>query len=135
MVLLVIGLLLAVVGCTNPPEPLPAAITCSHHYRPEATSTDGAQDGTLVVGQGEQESAVFEQMMLQAVYTAGQPDGNGVRVVVFDHEGEQIAEHLYQVGTSAQPLYSEFDGGHGFTGLIYVHHDGAQVQVWCAAAE
>ena len=131
----VVGLLLAVVGCTTPPEPLPAAITCSYQYRPEATSAAGAQEGALVVDRGEQESAVFEQMMLQVTYTAGQPDGNGVRLVLSDRGGQQIAEHLYQGGASAQVLYSEFDGGHGFTGLIYVHHEDAQVQVWCAAAE
>ncbi len=135
MGLFVLGLLLAVVGCTTPPEPLPAAITCTHQYRPDATSAAGARDGVLSVAQGEQQSATFDQMTLHVAYTAGQPDGNGVRVRVDGPGGQQIAEHLYQIGTSAGLLYTDFAGGHGFTGLIYVHHEDAQVQVWCAAAK
>jgi hypothetical protein len=34
----------------------------------------------------------------------------------------------------ATPLQDvDFAGGHGFTGLLYVDHEGAQLQVWCAA--
>ena len=127
--------LAVVVGCSTPPEPMPEAISCSHQYRPDAETTAGAVSGTTVVGRGEEQGELWQQMALNVSYVAGAPDGNAVRLVINGEDEQPISEHLFQIGTSAGALHTEFAGGHGFTGLIYVHHEGAMLQVWCTAGE
>lgn len=133
--LLCAAALAVVVGCSTPPEPLPEAITCSHQYRPDAPTAAGAVQGATTVARGGEQTEQWAQMALSVSYTAGEPDGNAVRLQVEGTEGQPISEHLYQIGPSAGALHTEFAGGHGFTGLIYVHHEGAMLQVWCAAGE
>lgn len=127
------GVVVVGAGCAQPPEPLPAQIECTHQFRPDAVRDTGATQDTLVIEQGEGAGAEFDAMALQVTYTAGQPDGNGVRVVVTDDAGEPLSEYLYQAGTAAQALHTEFAGGHGFTGLLTTYHDGARLQFWCSA--
>ena len=128
-----VGAVVVGAGCAQPPEPLPVQIECTYQLRPDAAQDTGATQETLVIEQGSRVEVEFAVMALQVAYTAGQPDGNGVRVVVTDDDGEPLSEHLYQVGTAAQVLHTEFAGGHGFTGLITTYHDGARLQSWCSA--
>ncbi|MGC0252537.1 hypothetical protein [Pseudactinotalea sp. Z1748] len=120
-------------GCAQPPEPLPAQIECTYQFRPDADRDAGATQDRLLVEQGESAGAEFDAMALQVTYTVGQPDGNGVRVVVSGDAGEPLSEYRYQAGTAAQTLHTEFAGGHGFTGLLTTYDDGARLQFWCSA--
>lgn len=116
---------------------LPAAVECGTHYRPEAEQVAGAEDATLRVERGDglagaTGTRTFEQMTLTVTYAGDAPEGRSVDLQVTSTSGEPLARTLHQVG--ATPLQDvDFAGGHGFTGLLYVDHAGAQLQVWCAA--
>lgn len=123
----------------------PAAITCSAFYRPVAGQSAGEEREELTVERedgmmGATEDGIvgavgaeFEELALEVSYTSGAPDGNGVLIIVTDAEGVELTRNLYQMGTP--PLAEiEFGGGHGFTGLTYVTHAGAELQYWCEAA-
>ena len=47
-----------------------------------------------------------------------------------------LSRTLYQLSRQ-QPLQNQFDGGHGFTGLVYVRAptSAAELQYWCTANE
>lgn len=122
-------------SCSPPPEALPAAIECGYLYRPDGGSAAGEDGGTLTAAQGTQETVDFETMSLLVAYDAGQPDGNAVRIATSTADGRSVSTNLYQYDTSAAPLLGEFAGGHGFTGLIYSHHDDAVLQVHCTASD
>ena len=116
---------------------LPAAVECGTQYRPDAEQTAGAEDATLRVERGDglaggTGTLTFERMTLTVTYVADMPEGRRVDLHVTSSGGEPLARTLHQVG--ATPLQDvDFAGGHGFTGLLYVDHEGAQLQVWCAA--
>lgn len=122
------------------PTPVPDRIVCGTQYRPDADTTAGATEPTLVVERldqppGETETLEFENMTLSVSYM-GDTDidgGRTVNIAVYgSSEDDPIASTLYQFGDLD---LSEIDyaGGHGFTGLNYIYHEGSMLQVWCEA--
>ena len=59
-------------------------------------------------------------------------EGDAVSVSVTSSDGDGLTSVLYQLGPFDLAEFS-FSGGHGFTGLHYVEHEGAQLQFWCGA--
>jgi hypothetical protein len=117
---------------------LPAAIECGTQYRPDAEQLAGAEEATLRVAQGDDPAGAsgsleFERMHLTVTYRGDAPEGRSVDLRIASSAGEPLARTLYQVGATGLGDV-DFAGGHGFTGLHYVDHDGAQLQVWCGAA-
>lgn len=97
---------------------------------------DGAESPTLTVDRrddlvGSSESHEFPNMTLEVTYWGDAPDGRAVMVRVTDSAGAPLVETRYQVGTPLQDI--EFAGGHGFTGLDYIYHEEAMLQLWCEA--
>jgi hypothetical protein len=83
---------------------------------------------------GGAETVEFETMTLSVTYREDVPEGRTVELVVETAAGEPLARTLYQIGDV--PLQDVgFAGGHGFTGLHYVSHAGAELQVWCQAED
>lgn len=75
----------------------------------------------------------FSTMTVEVTFQGEAPEGNNVVVVVETSEGREILRSLYQFTTGSE-LPTDFAGGHGFTGLNYVSHGPASLQVWCRAA-
>lgn len=118
---------------------LPATVTCSALYRPDAEQAVGEERETLTVTRsgeplGAMESAEFAEMTLAVTYIGEAPEGRTVTTVVTDPSGAELARTLYQIGDPALQNI-EFAGGHGFTGLNYVTHGEAMLQFWCEAGE
>lgn len=116
---------------------LPDAITCGTQYRPDAEQMEGAESPTLTVERdddlaGTSATHEFPTMTLTVTYVGDAPEGRTVRVSVTADDDTPLFESLYQIGTPLQDI--EFAGGHGFTGLNYVHHGEAMLQVWCEAS-
>lgn len=113
---------------------LPDAITCGTQYRPDAEQMEGAESPTLTVDRsddlaGASATHEFPTMTLRVTYVGDAPEGRTVRVSVTADDGDPLFETLYQIGTPLQHI--EFAGGHGFTGLNYVYHGEAMLQLWC----
>ncbi|GAA4421390.1 hypothetical protein GCM10023169_14280 [Georgenia halophila] len=135
----VLGLLAApgVVACSDEPEELPAALTCTLFYRPEAGSAAGEEHVDLTVPRADHltpapERATFEGLVVEVTYTGEAPEGRNVRVVVSSGDALLLTS-LYQVEPGSA-LDGQF-GAHGFTGLQYVRDGDAELQFTCAPAE
>jgi hypothetical protein len=118
---------------------LPVAVECGTQYRPDATQLTGAQEPELRVepsagSTGGAETVEFETMTLSVTYRGDAPEGRTVELVVQTAAGEPLTRTLYQIGDWALQDVA-FAGGHGFTGLHYVSHAGAELQVWCEAVD
>ena len=118
---------------------LPAAVECGTQYRPDATQPTGAEEPELRVERsagptGRAETVEFETMTLSVTYRGDAPEGRTVELVMETAAGEPLARTLYQIGYTALHDVA-FAGGHGFTGLHYVTHAGAELQVWCEAVD
>ena len=118
---------------SDPPE----AIRCGTQYRPDASSLMGAEEVVLVAEQSDGIGPVpvrhtFPTMVVEITYVGQAPEGNHVTVRVLGDTGESVLTSLYQFG-SGDELRTNFAGGHGFTGLNYVHHGEANLQIWCSA--
>lgn len=123
-------------GGAGPADNLPTAIECGTQYRPDAEQMTGAESPTLRVERTGDTAAVpttheFPTMSLEVTYTGDAPEGRTVRVDVTTAAGDLLARQLYQIGTPLEEI--AFAGDHGFTGLTYVHHGEAMLQVWCEA--
>ena len=121
---------------------LPGAIECGTQYRPDATQLTGADEPVLRIepsdgptgGIGGVEIAEFATMTLSVTYRGDAPEGRTVELAVVTAAGEPLWRTLYQIGDP--PLQDiAFAGGQGFTGLHYVSHAGAELQVWCHAVD
>lgn len=130
---------LALVACSGDDAALPAELECTTQYRPFAETMEGAEERTFTVerldGPAAEGVAVEFPLMTIAVRYAGDgPEGRNVLITVTDPDGAEISSALYQIG---QPGLQdiEFAGGHGFTGLHYVHHDQAMLQYFCGAGD
>jgi hypothetical protein len=113
------------------------SIDCTTQYRPDAETLEGAEEPTLSVRPsgsltGERETLTFPTMELEVTAFGAVPDGAGsVSVVVRSSTGEELVRTLYQLGSV--PFADVDFGGLGFTGLQYVTHGPAQLQVTCSA--
>lgn len=123
------------VATTEPP--LPTSIECFTQYRPDAETLDGVEEPLLVVERqdgliADGETLDFPTMKLTVTYHGEAPEGHTVTVSVAGQDGEGIVSTLYQVhGVDIADI--DFSGGHGFTGLQYVSHGKALLQVSCSA--
>ena len=74
----------------------------------------------------------FDTMSFAVSSFSDTGEGDAVRVAVTRADGTPLTSVLYQLG-SFDLADVAFSGGHGFTGLHYVDHEGAQLQFWCGA--
>jgi hypothetical protein len=116
---------------------LPAWIECGTQYRPDAeTMVDAVEDDLRVEPssglRGDATTIEYETMTLAVAYVGDAPEGRNVTVEVTTSDGDPIVRDLYQIG-EMRLTDVEFSGGHGFTGLQYVSHEEAMLQVWCEA--
>ncbi|WP_017626715.1 hypothetical protein [Nocardiopsis chromatogenes] len=117
---------------------LPSRVVCEANYRAGDTGA-GQEDATLEAERtddmaGAEDTAEFEEMSIALRYIGEAPEGRMISVDVTDATGDRIARDLYQLGTPAVQDIA-FSGGHGFTGLSYVHSGEATLQYWCTAEE
>lgn len=116
---------------------IPSRIDCVAYYRPLGNeSVAGASElpvGFDTAAGAGSATAPFETMTFEAAYTGDDGfESPTLSLSVTDDAGEPLTSVLYQLG-GVDLRDVQFAGGHGFTGLHYVDHDGAQLQFWCAA--
>jgi hypothetical protein len=116
---------------------LPSVITCGVYYRPRGdASTEGAVEQSVALqpaGAGTAEQTVeFGRMSFAVRSISDAGEGDAVSLSVSSSDGVVLTSVLYQLG-SFDLADVAFSGGHGFTGLHYVDHEGAQLQFWCSA--
>jgi hypothetical protein len=124
-------------GAGGDPAEMPSTITCGVYYRPLGdASTEGAVEQSVVLqtagGGSAEQSAEFETMSFAVRSFSDVGEGDSVSVAVTASDGTPLTSVLYQLG-SFDLAEVAFAGGHGFTGLHYVDHAGAQLQFWCGA--
>lgn len=113
-------------------------LSCMAYYRPLGdASTEGAIEQTVELeaqpgSMLSERSADFDTMSFTVAYSGSEFEGESVLVYVFDEEQNVLTQALYQAGLD-ELAGIDFVGGHGFTGLHYVNHEGAQLQFWCSA--
>lgn len=116
----------------------PSQISCTAYYRPFGDeSVEGAVERPVVldvVGAGPPSGeAVFDTMSFGVRYLGPETDDTpSITLSVTARDGAPLASVLYQLGV-VDLTSIQFVGGHGFTGLHDVDHDGAQLQFWCGA--
>jgi hypothetical protein len=135
--IVVLSLLVAVgsAGCLSAAPGAPSSITCHTQYRPDEESLSGASEPSLTIERADDISPrpqrlEFATLTLEVAYQGDAPEGRNVTVVVTTTDGQPVVRDLYQF-TDGTELGNEFAGGHGFTGLQYVFHEGSSLQVWC----
>lgn len=117
---------------------IPSQIACTAYYRPFGdASVEGAVEQPVVldvVGSGSPSGdAVFDTMSFRVGYFGPETDDTpSITLSVTASDGTPLASVLYQLG-GVDLAVVQFVGGHGFTGLHYVDHEGAQLQFWCSA--
>ncbi len=70
-------------------------------------------------------------MTFRVRYGGDEFEGYAVSTSVVDGDQELLDVRYQLGGTSLAEI--DFAGGHGFTGLHYVSHDGSLLQFWCWA--
>lgn len=122
-------------GCVATASGPPSSITCHTQYRPDDESLNGASERSLTVERADDISPrpqvlEFATLTVEVAYQGDAPEGRNVTVVVNTADGQPVVRDLYQFSDGTE-LSNEFAGGHGFTGLQYVFHEGSSLQVWC----
>jgi hypothetical protein len=122
------------------PSPTPQAgastFECTVFYRPATTAEGQAQSEETTVSlvqHGDDEIITFGDLELQARYSDDAVEGRSLVISVTAQDTERIlVQQLYQFIPEAE-LRDQFAGGHGFTGLTYVHHptSSAELQYFC----
>lgn len=102
----------------------PYAIECPFHFGPTGTARlRSDRDDTQVIGAGT--SAV-------TVRLAPIADSAGEALLTVATDGDEN-RFAFRLSRTSRPPY-RYIGGHGFTGLLYVHASGApNLQLWCEA--
>ena len=138
--LLVVSVVVASTACTSgAARAAPSSLTCHTQYRPDAESLAGSREPSLTVervdGLTPQPARIeFETLTLEVTFSGDAPEGRNVVIAVSTTDGDPLVRNLYQYTDGAE-LTTAFAGGHGFTGLEYVFHEGSSLQVWCAAGD
>jgi hypothetical protein len=135
LVLTLFVAVLASMGASGQDDQAPSSVACHAQYRPDAESLAGARDASVTVERADElaprpERLEFATLTLEVTFHGDAPEGRNVTIMVATRDGEPLVRNLYQF-TSGTELTKEFAGGHGFTGLQYVFHDGSSLQVWC----
>jgi hypothetical protein len=129
---------IACAGCVAGSPEAPPSITCHTQYRPDAETLQGVREPSLTVERADDISPrprtlEFATLTLEVAYQGDAPEGRNVTVAVTTTDGQPLVRDLYQFADGSE-LTRQFAGGHGFTGLQYVFHQDASLQVWCDAA-
>lgn len=124
-------------GCGSGTTAAPPSITCHTQYRPDAETLQGAREPSVTVERDDgisprPQTLEFATLTLEVTYQGDAPEGRNVTVAVATAGGQPLVRDLYQL-TDGNELRREFAGGQGFTGLQYVFHERASLQVWCDA--
>jgi hypothetical protein len=142
----IIGLLvlLCLAGCSQgltqasqiEGTPVPLNIDCHTAYRSSVTVEIEREELISVSADSDQVTA-FGDLEFHLQYTDGSEawEGRTLRLAVSEAGADQeLTAQLYQLSKRAIP-YNQFEGGHGFTGLVYSYHpnSGAELQYWCVA--
>lgn len=114
---------------------VPQRIDCTTYYRPLGDAgIEGAVEETLTLDTGSGEMVAtsdihFPTMSFRASWL---DEDQSVLLAVTTADESQLTSVLYQAaGVDLTAI--QFVGGHGFTGLHYVDHEGAQLQFSCTA--
>ncbi len=136
---LVVCITLAAVSCSTPPEQAseqataPSNIDCQVFYRASAGESLSEGPPIALTPNGGSGVATFDELEFSAQYLGDEFEGSSVSIsVIAPDTREQIIAQLYQIDQS-KGLVNQFVGGHGFTGLVYVHRPGsaAEMQYFC----
>ena len=110
------------------------SIECSFYYR-QSSSENKLEEVVLQVSANETERATLGHLRLDLRYSDDKFEGAsaGVRVLAGD---QQIFGSLYQLAQGKRPQ-NQFQGDHGFTGLIYLTHprEGGDYQLICKSVK
>jgi hypothetical protein len=117
----------------------PSAITCHTQYRPDAETLTGSSEPSVTVQRADgvaarPERLDFATLTVEVAFHGDAPEGRKVTIAVMTTAGEPLVRNLYQL-TDGTELTTDFAGGHGFTGLQYVFHEGSALQVWCESGD
>jgi hypothetical protein len=124
---------------TSAPDGQPRLLTCTAYYRPLGdVSTEGAIEQTVELEAQpgmlmSEQSAEFDTMSFTVAFSGSEFEAESVLLYVFDSERNVLTQVLYQSGLD-ELAGIDLVGGHGFTGLHYVNHEGAQLQFWCSVS-
>ena len=110
------------------------SIECSFYYRQSPTESN-LEEVVLQVAANETDTATLGQLRLDLRYSDDKFEGPSAGVSVLAGD-EQTFGSLYQLKKSKLPN-NQFQGDHGFTGLIYLTHptQGGDYQLICRSVE
>jgi hypothetical protein len=120
---------------------VPSGIECSFNFRQSNELGEGDdpsdpefqfQEELVNASSNEDAEATLGQLTLHLSYSVDEIEGTYAQVSVTT-EDAALFRALYQVGD--QGVANQFEGDHGFTGLIYLTHptDGGDYQLICKA--
>ena len=140
MRLLWIGLGLLLVACVGGEAAAPKGegIVCNTAYRSSVGVPIEREESVRFGDEDGQETVTFADLAFHAQYGSGQMNRERALRLWVSEPGEtaELISQLYQLPLDSGPL-NQFVGGHGFSGLNYVHHpeSGAELQFWCTAGQ
>ncbi len=122
----------APVSTTEPGSVVDLEITCQVFYR-EGVEEQLDQGETLtLVANGDEAIVRRDHLTLRARYFDDEFEGRSL-VIDISEGDRQVMRELYQLRRDAAPA-NDFEGGHGFTGLVYTYAEGgAEMQYFCTA--
>ena len=138
--MLALATLFLTTGCAMQPSSGPSAypvVECSVAYR---SSPEMSQQDTQMIEMAAGDKPKFLQwddLTLQVRYDFSEYESTTFIIdVLKSGEEAYLTRSLYQL-SQERPLENQFSGGHGFTGLHYVHHPEtqAELQFFCSAKE
>lgn len=118
----------------------PSRVRCEFFFR-ESNEDDPPEppsefvSATLEVGANGSGSAGLGLLTFSVSYSDDEFEGASVSIVVTAND-EPLSRFLYQFPDRELPD-NQFDGGHGFTGLVYLTHpvQGGDYQLFCNSVE
>lgn len=119
-------------GPSIPGTPVDLEISCPVFYRDSVESPGDEGDGVTLVSDGDTGTVEREHLTFTATYLDDGFEGRAVSIHVKE-DGRAVMSHLLQIPRDRVPE-NQFEGGHGFTGLLYAYASGgAEMQYWCTA--
>jgi hypothetical protein len=129
------AVLALVTACAaSSPRASDLSIECQVFYRPAPDKQFSETIVTLGPGNASR-SLSYDRLEITVQLTDDLGEGTSLSIAVTDLEaGGEIGRQLYQIDR-AKGLTNQFVGGHGFTGLHYVHQPGStgELQYFCLA--
>lgn len=109
-------------------------VVCTVAYRSSVERPPETQE-PIRLEPGDGRTLTFDDVVLALDYDFSAGEGGALRLDAVEPESEDILMRgLYQLAPG-EPPPSAFVGGHGFTGLVYVHppRSEAEAQYYCEA--